>query len=210
MAERSRSRRGRADRGRSTRPGGQRRVQAPTTRPEVLPDELDIVVDDEVEAPAPEPDVDSDVEGENAPVRATPRRVAAPIAHAAAEHLRGINPRHAVILAVVIGFVTLTLAMPVRTYFSQRAEFDQLRESNAQLRKEVADYQQKVNEQGDPAYTEAKARSRLQYARPGETVLVLSFPGEQARKAAAERDAARARNPWYGNLWDSISTPVTK
>lgn len=128
----------------------------------------------------------------------------------AASRLRQVNPRHAVILAVVLSFVTLTLAMPMRTYFSQRSEFAQLRASNEQLTKEVAEYQQKVNEQGDPAYTEAKARARLQYARPGETVLVLTFPGREQRQADAERAAARARNPWYGNLWDSVATPVQK
>lgn len=112
-------------------------------------------------------------------------------------------------MAVVLAIVVLTLAMPMRTYFAQQSEFDQLRESNAQLRSEVAEYQQKVNEQGDPAYTEAKARARLQYARPGETVLVLTFPGQAQRQAEEDRAAAKARNPWYGNLWDSVATPVT-
>lgn len=55
-----------------------------------------------------------------------------------------------VITVVVVCVVALTLAMPLRTYFSQRSEFRQLTASNEQLRREVADYQQKVNEQNDP------------------------------------------------------------
>ncbi|NMO03983.1 septum formation initiator family protein [Gordonia sp. TBRC 11910] len=156
-----------------------------------------------------------DSDSEAAPTRARSTRgartnVSRPgLAQSALHRMRGVNPRHAVIMAIVLAFVILTLAMPLRTYFSQQSEFDQLRDSNAQLRREVAEYQQKVNEQGDPAYTEAKARARLQYARPGETVLILTFPGQAERKAEEDRAAAKARNPWYGNLWDSVATPAT-
>ncbi|MEE4022280.1 septum formation initiator family protein [Gordonia sp. PKS22-38] len=119
----------------------------------------------------------------------------------------GLDAKRAIVLALVISVVALTLAMPVRTYFSQRAEFDQLRASNDQLRTEVSDYQQKVNEQGDPAYIEAMARERLQFVRPGEKALVMMFPGDDARVAAEKKAAERARNPWYGNLWESVATP---
>ncbi|AZG45089.1 septum formation initiator family protein [Gordonia insulae] len=119
----------------------------------------------------------------------------------------GLDAKRAIVLALVVSVVALTLAMPVRTYFSQRAEFDQLRASNDRLRTEVTDYQQKVNEQGDPAYIEAKARERLQFVRPGEKALVMMFPGDDARAAAQKQAEQRARNPWYGNLWESVSTP---
>ncbi|MEO9328464.1 septum formation initiator family protein [Gordonia aurantiaca] len=112
-----------------------------------------------------------------------------------------------VITVVVVCVVALTLAMPVRTYFSQRSEFNQLTAANEQLRREVADYQQKVNEQNDPAYIEAQARARLQFVKPGEIPLVMLFPADEARREAAERAEERARAPWYGNLWDTLSTP---
>ncbi|GAB20403.1 hypothetical protein GOEFS_115_00430 [Gordonia effusa NBRC 100432] len=179
-------------------------------------DSIDHAADEVDSAADALPDeVNPDVEDEAVPVvrvrsaRGARTNVSRPgLAQSALHRMRGVNPRHAVIMAVVLAFVVLTLAMPMRTYFSQQAEFDQLRDSNAQLHREVADYQQKVNEQGDPAYTEAKARARLQYARPGETVLVLTFPGQEQRKAEEERAAAKARNPWYGNLWDSVATPA--
>ncbi len=118
-----------------------------------------------------------------------------------------LDAKRAIVLALVISVVALTLAMPVRTYFAQHAEFDQLRASNDQLRSEVTDYQQKVNEQGDPAYIEAQARERLQFVRPGETPLVMMFPGDDARRAAQQRAEEYARNPWYGNLWESVANP---
>ncbi|WP_442903731.1 FtsB family cell division protein [Gordonia sp. Z-3] len=121
----------------------------------------------------------------------------------------GLDAKRAIVLALVVSVVALTLAMPVRTYFSQRAEFEQLRASNDQLRSEVSDYQQKVNEQSDPAYIEAEARERLQFVRPGEKALVMMFPGDDARIAAEKQAEERARSPWYGNLWESVSTPPT-
>lgn len=112
-----------------------------------------------------------------------------------------------VITVVVVCVVALTLAMPVRTYFSQRSEFRQLTASNEQLQREVADYQQKVNEQNDPAYIEAQARARLGLTKPGEIPLVMVYPEDAARREAARRAEKRAQAPWYGNLWDSLSTP---
>lgn len=118
-----------------------------------------------------------------------------------------LDTKRAVGLALVLSIVALTLAMPLRTYFSQRSEFEQLRTSNQQLAQQVDDYQQKVNEQNDPAYIEAKARERLQFVKPGETPLVMMYPDDDARKAAARKAEERAGNPWYGNLWDSIANP---
>ncbi|MDL9938474.1 septum formation initiator family protein [Gordonia sp. ABSL1-1] len=118
-----------------------------------------------------------------------------------------VDAKRAVVLALVISVVSLTLAMPVRTYFEQRAELNDLTASNAEKRRQVVDYQQKVNEQNDPAYIEAKARSELLFVKPGETPLVMMFPGDEARKAAAEEAEKRARAPWYGNLFESIATP---
>ncbi|GAC68558.1 FtsB family cell division protein [Gordonia soli] len=122
----------------------------------------------------------------------------------------GLNPRRALVLGLVVSVVALTLAMPLRTYFSQQSEFDQLKTSNAQLRTEVADYQQKVNEQNDPAYIEAQARDRLKFVKPGEKPVVMMFPGDDARKAAEQQAEERRRAPWYGNLWDAVATPPTQ
>ena len=124
--------------------------------------------------------------------------------------LRSIDAKRAVILALVIGVVALALAPSLRNYFSQRSEYHQVAVSNADLNRQIAEYQQKVNEQGDPAKIEAEARARLQLTRPGETPLVMIFPDDEKREAEQQRAAERAQSPWYstkGSLWSSISTP---
>ncbi|GED97092.1 FtsB family cell division protein [Gordonia crocea] len=133
----------------------------------------------------------------------------APAAALAARWHR-LNPRRAIVLAVVLGFVALTLAVPLRTYFSQRAELDQVRAANAAVERENAELTRKVNEQGDPAYVEAQARARLRYVRPGEIPFVLEIPGRDREAQERRRAAERAANPWYANLWDSVSTPPAK
>ncbi|MGV9710692.1 FtsB family cell division protein [Gordonia sp. NPDC003424] len=150
-------------------------------------------------------DDDSSVEtGTRTRLFATDGRMRTPRLAARWERL---DAKRAIVLALVVSVVALTLAMPVRTYFSQRTEFEQLSAGNTRLRGEVTDYQQKVNEQGDPAYIEAKARERLQFVRPGEKAVVMMYPGDDARIAAQKRAEERARSPWFSNLWDAVSTP---
>ncbi|MCH5642033.1 MULTISPECIES: septum formation initiator family protein [unclassified Gordonia (in: high G+C Gram-positive bacteria)] len=121
--------------------------------------------------------------------------------------VRHVDAKRAVVLALVISIVALTLAMPMRTYFAQRSELRQLTAANVEKERELADYRQKVNEQEDPAYIEAKARSELLFVKPGETPLVMMYPGDEQRRAAAAAAEKRARAPWYGRLWDSVATP---
>ncbi len=127
-----------------------------------------------------------------------------------AGRVRGLSPKRAVVLALVLSVVALTLAVPLRTYFSQRSEFDQLRSTNSSLRKEVSDYQAKVDEQSDPANIAAQARDRLQFVMPGDKALVMQFPTPPEKSDEQKRAERRAGDPWYSQLLESVSTPVQK
>jgi cell division protein FtsB len=118
-----------------------------------------------------------------------------------------INPKRAVVLAAVLSLLALTLAVPMRTYFSQQTEFDELRSSNAQLQSEVRDYEEKVAEQNDPAYIEAQARERLLFVRPGEKALLMQFPVPPGKTEEELKADEEASNPWYTNLWGAVSVP---
>ncbi|OUC78963.1 septum formation initiator family protein [Gordonia lacunae] len=219
MASQRRHRGDGRQRGRDRRVDARSRERARRTRRHARPTQP-VTPDDVVEAgeqeahtdPAPPTADDTDAGTPRVERERSPRNRRRPARGGLGARLRGIEMTPAslatlVITVVVVCVVALTLAMPLRTYFSQRSEFRQLTASNEQLRREVADYQQKVNEQNDPAYIEAQARTRLQFVKPGEIPLVMLFPADEARREAAERAEERARAPWYGNLWDTLSTP---
>ncbi|GAA1455977.1 septum formation initiator family protein [Williamsia maris] len=124
--------------------------------------------------------------------------------------VRGLSPKRAVVLALVLSVVALTLAVPLRTYFSQRSEADQLRSTNSSLRQEVSDYQAKVDEQSDPANIAALARDRLQFVMPGDKALVMQFPTAPEKSDEQKRAERRAGDPWYSQLLESVSTPAEK
>ncbi|EGD56358.1 FtsB family cell division protein [Gordonia neofelifaecis] len=104
-------------------------------------------------------------------------------------------------------FLMLTLAVPVRTYIAQRNEFNQLQESNAQLRRETQEYKNKLAQQSDPAYIEVQARQRLQYVPKGEKPVVIINPTRKQQEAEQAAERQRAATPWYENLMDAVSTP---
>ncbi|GEE00852.1 hypothetical protein nbrc107696_12980 [Gordonia spumicola] len=118
-----------------------------------------------------------------------------------------VDPKRAAIFGLIVVFLALTLAVPVRTYLSQRAEFNHYQQSNSELSAEVGELQRKVAEQHDPAYIEAQARARLQYVKRGERQLVTIAPDTEQQDAADEAERVRAANPWYQNMWDAVATP---
>ncbi|GAA4752410.1 septum formation initiator family protein [Gordonia alkaliphila] len=118
-----------------------------------------------------------------------------------------VNSRRVLGMALVLVLLAVTLAVPVRTYWSQRGEFNRLQAANEQLARDVEHYQRRVTEQNDPAYIEAAAREQLQYVMPGEKPLVLTYPSREQKEQAQEKERKYASNPWYQNLWDAVSTP---
>lgn len=137
--------------------------------------------------------------------------------HGVVDRLAGLTNRWsnrtigmALIVIVAAIAVALTLSAPLRNSMSDRSEFARLSASNSELRKQIAYYEQKINEQNDPAYIEAQARERLHFVYPGEKAVVMMYPGDDARKAAERKAAEHADNPWYSNLWQAVATPPKK
>jgi len=137
--------------------------------------------------------------------------------HSVVDRLAGLTNRWsnrtigmAMIVIVAAIAVALTLSAPLRNSMSDRSEFARLSASNSELRKQIAYYEQKINEQNDPAYIEAQARERLHFVYPGEKAVVMMYPGDDARKAAERKAAEHADNPWYSNLWQAVATPPKK
>ncbi|OBH23339.1 septation inhibitor protein [Mycobacterium sp. E342] len=123
------------------------------------------------------------------------------------EQRLGFTARRAAVLAAVICVLTLTIAGPVRTYFAQRTEMNQLTASEAALRRQIADLEQRKAKLGDPAYIAAQARERLGFVKPGDIPFQVQLPPSAATPSEPGGQAAKPANtdPWYTSLWHTIA-----
>jgi len=118
----------------------------------------------------------------------------------------GFTARRAAVLAAVICVLTLTIAGPVRTYFAERTEMNQLAASQAALRRQIADLEQKKVKLGDPAYIAAQARERLGFVKPGDIPFQVQLPPTAATPQSGSDTAKPASSdPWYTALWHTIA-----
>ncbi|MEV0076212.1 septum formation initiator family protein [Nocardia neocaledoniensis] len=125
------------------------------------------------------------------------------------EHtILGLSTGKAVILAAVLCGLALTLAVPTRTYFSQRAEAAALAEQRAELDADLAALRDRRAQQQDPAYIRTEARDRLRLVMPGETPYIVQIPGIEAPAPPPMSTREAAPDPWYTDLWRSISEPA--
>lgn len=121
----------------------------------------------------------------------------------------GLSTGRAVLLAAVLCALALTLAVPLRTYFSQRAEAQHLAAERAQLEQDVASLRDRRAQQEDPAYIKAEARDRLRLVMPGETPYIVQVPGIEQPAVPSQTAKPRDPDPWYTEVWRSISEPQT-
>ena len=130
---------------------------------------------------------------------------------ASAEHQSeqrfGSAARRAAILAAVICALTLTIAGPVRTYFGQRTEMQQLKATEAQLRSQIADLEEQRVKLADPVFIAAQARERLGFVMPGDIPYQVQLPANAALPGApgGEPTAKKTDQPWYTSLWHTIA-----
>ena len=118
----------------------------------------------------------------------------------------------ALTLSFILFFLALTLAPPIKHYFTQRAQISAL---NAQLvsdnkaldnaRKELLLWQ-------DPEYVKSQARERLHFVLPGERQYIVTGGDQTADKEPTTKVSAALVDgqPWYTRLIASISESGNK
>jgi cell division protein FtsB len=137
--------------------------------------------------------------------------ITASIAAAAArqsERRFGLTARRAAVLAAVVCVLTLTIAGPVRTYFAQRTEMNQLAASEATLRAQIQNLKEQKAKLADPAFIAAQARERLGFVMPGDTPYQVQLPpGAVGPTDQPGSPAAKplSSGPWYTSLWHTIA-----
>ncbi|MCV6963231.1 septation inhibitor protein [Mycobacterium intermedium] len=122
------------------------------------------------------------------------------------EQRLGFTARRAAVLAAVVCVLTLTIAGPVRTYFAQRTEMEQLAATEAALRSQIAELEQRKGQLSDPAYIAAQARERLGFVKPGDIPIQVQLPQvTPSRAPGAEEPMPTKNDPWYTALWHTIA-----
>ncbi len=130
------------------------------------------------------------------------------IAEVQSEQRFGSAARRAAILAAVVCVLTLTIAGPVRTYFAQRTEMQQLKATEAQLRSQIAELEVQKVKLADPAFIAAQARERLGFVMPGDIPYQVQLPpGPDAPGAPGTGPGGQlpSGQPWYTALWRTIA-----
>ncbi|MVU81665.1 septum formation initiator family protein [Nocardia sp. ET3-3] len=119
----------------------------------------------------------------------------------------GLSTGRAVLLAAVLCALALTLAVPLRTYFTQRADARELAAQHRQLEDDVATLRDRRAQQQDPNYIKAEARDRLRLVMPGETPYIVQLPDMEQPAIPTQAAKPKAPDPWYTQVWHSISSP---
>ncbi|MEC3916919.1 FtsB family cell division protein [Nocardia sp. CDC160] len=139
--------------------------------------------------------------------RTAKRRPAAAKSERHERTILGLSTGRAVLLAAVLCGLALTLAVPLRTYFTQRSDAQELALQHRQLEEEVANLRDRRAQQQDPNYIKAEARDRLRLVMPGDTPYIVQIPDIEQPAIPTQAAKPKAPDPWYTQVWHSISSP---
>lgn len=117
---------------------------------------------------------------------------------------RSYFTRRAVVFALVLFAVAISVAYPAQRYVAQRQSVDDLRMRVAAGTERVDELEKAVAAAGEPYAIEREARRRLHYVMPGEEAFRVTDPMtviEEQKAAAAAKDRA-----W----WDAMLASVTE
>jgi cell division protein FtsB len=145
-------------------------------------------------------------EGEDRPERAPRKRPAPRRSRFARGFMGQSTTRRAAIVATIVCALALSIAVPLRTYLSQRDEVAVQERRQAELRTQVLELEARKAKLSDPAQIQAEARRRLRYVMPGETPYMVQLPGDTGVEPGQQPTApAGPQPPWFQSLWDSIT-----
>ena len=109
----------------------------------------------------------------------------------------------AAVLALVLAALVLSSIVPLRAFFTQRADLASLRAQTTQQEQRVAALKAAKQRWTDPAYVEAQARARLHFVMPGEVGYVVLGP-EEAPAPTAKKAITPSNQAWFAKLWGSV------
>ncbi|HEU5265166.1 MAG TPA: septum formation initiator family protein [Jatrophihabitans sp.] len=124
---------------------------------------------------------------------------------------RPVVTGRALVLGGVLVLLVVLLAAPVHRYLASRSEVQHTAQRLADDRAARTALQAQKARWSDPGYIERQARTRLQFAMPGDTVYIVVDKGQ---RSDIERSAGTTSKPasgpaWNTRLWDSVRAAGT-
>lgn len=125
--------------------------------------------------------------------------------------LGSLTTGQTLIMAGLLVFLVLTLAMPLRTFAEQRAVLAETRENIARMEDRTRELQAEKERFSDPGYIKEQARIRLGLVEEGETPFRIIDPalGPVTGDDPVGEEPLPTKS-WYEQLWDSVSLPPEK
>ena len=110
-------------------------------------------------------------------------------------------------LITIIFIFTLTLAPPIKNYFTQRAQISALKSQVATDRTALEQARAELSTWQDPNYVKSQARERLHFVMPGERQYIVT--GSEITQAEPQTTQVAKQlpegAPWYTKLIASVT-----
>jgi len=110
-------------------------------------------------------------------------------------------------LSAIFFVLALTIAPPVKHYFTQRAQISALKAQLSADNSALEKARQELTLWQDPEYVKSQARERLHFVLPGERQYIVTEGETEAGQNSSTKVASSLADgqPWYSRLIASIS-----
>ena len=110
-------------------------------------------------------------------------------------------------LIAIIFLFTLTLAPPIKNYFTQRAQISALKSQVATDRTALETARAELELWKDPNYVKSQARERLHFVMPGERQYIVTGTKEDPTQSDSTKVVSLLPEgaPWYTRLIASVT-----
>jgi cell division protein FtsB len=110
-------------------------------------------------------------------------------------------------LSAILFFLALTIAPPVKHYFTQRAQISALKSQLSADQSALQKARQELLQWQDPEYIKSQARERLHFVMPGERQYIVTEGETDPTQSGTTKIASSLTDgqPWYSRLIASIS-----
>lgn len=121
---------------------------------------------------------------------------------------RPVLTGRALALGGVVVLLVVLLASPVNRYLGSRHDINRATQQLRDDQRQLAELHRQKQRWSDPGFIQQQARTRLQYAMPGDTVYVVVNKGQRSdiEKTSGSTAAQPAGPGWNTRLMDSLRT----